>query len=162
LADAATCRRKARRAVGPSQLTHRAELRTHVTRWHARCLAREWQVRQAEQALRIYFVNFLNRADWHRQPASGVVDDRGGVDPVAALQQLRARVRTRHYSHRTESSYADWVRRFLEHLAKQQGVAHPSVAAESVRDYLTHLAVRQGVSASTQNQAFLRAAVLVP
>ena len=30
----------------------------------------DWQVRQAEQALRIYFVNFLQRTDWQRQPAS--------------------------------------------------------------------------------------------
>ncbi len=100
------------------------------------------------------FVNFLNRADWHRQPASGVVDNRGGVDPVAALQQLRARVRTRHYSYRTESSYADWVRRFLEHLAKQQGVAHPLVAAESVRDYLT---VSRSTASPPRGPVLLRA-----
>ncbi len=114
----------------------------------------DWQVRQAEQALRIYFVNFLNRPEWHRQPAGGVVDDQGRVNRLAALQQLRARVRTRHYSYRTECSYADWVRRFLDYLAQRQGEAHPRVASEAVRDYLTHLAVRQGVSASTQNQAF--------
>jgi hypothetical protein len=34
----------------------------------------DWQVRQAEHALRIYFVNFLNRPDWHRQPPSLIVD----------------------------------------------------------------------------------------
>jgi hypothetical protein len=33
----------------------------------------EWQVRQAEQALRIYFVNFLKRTDWHRRPVSTFV-----------------------------------------------------------------------------------------
>ena len=37
----------------------------------------EWQVRQAEQALRLYFVNFLRRTDWHRQPTSTVVDEHG-------------------------------------------------------------------------------------
>lgn len=114
----------------------------------------DWQVRQAEQALRIYFVNYLNRTEWHRKPASAVVDDQGRIDPVATLQQLRARIRTRHYSYRTECSYADWVRRFLDYVAKRQEVQRPRVASDSVRDYLTHLAVRQGVSASTQNQAF--------
>jgi len=34
----------------------------------------DWQVRQAEQALRIYFVNFLGRTDRHRRPISTVVD----------------------------------------------------------------------------------------
>jgi hypothetical protein len=81
----------------------------------------DWQVRQADQALRIYFVNFLKRTDWHRRPASTVVDERG----------------------RTECTYADWVRRFLDHAAQQQGVAHPRVESEMVRDCLTHLAVRQ-------------------
>jgi integron integrase len=64
------------------------------------------------------------------------------------------RVRTRHYSYRTECTYVDWVRRFLDYAAQQQGVPHPRVASEVVRDYLAHLAVRQQVSASTQNQAF--------
>jgi len=112
----------------------------------------DWQVQQAEQALRIYFVNFLNRTDWHRQPASPVVGTDGRVDPIAALQLLRARIRTRHYSHRTESSYADWVRRFLDYLAQQNG-PRPQVTAAGVRDFLTHLAVHRHVSASTQNQA---------
>jgi len=35
----------------------------------------DWQVRQAEQALRIYFVNFLHRTDWHRGSATSVVDE---------------------------------------------------------------------------------------
>ena len=114
----------------------------------------DWQVRQADQALRIYFVNFLKRTDWHRRPASTVVDEQGRTSPLAALEQLRMRLRTRHYSYRTECTYADWVRRFLDYAAQQQGVPHPRVESEVVRDYLTHLAVRQRVSASTQNQAF--------
>ena len=110
------------------------------------------QVQQAEQALRIYFVNFLNRTDWHRQPASPVVDTDGRVDPLTALQLLRARIRTRHYSYRTEASYADWVRRFLDYLAQQHG-PRPQVTAAGIRDFLAHLAVHRHVSASTQNQA---------
>ena len=62
----------------------------------------DWQVRQADQALRIYFVNFLKRTDWHRRPASTVVDEQGRTSPLAALEQLRMRLRTRHYSYRTE------------------------------------------------------------
>jgi integron integrase len=113
----------------------------------------DWQVRQAEQAVRIYFVNFLRRADWHRMPA-GAVDEQQRTDPLAVLDELRRRLRTRHYSYRTECSYADWVRRFLAYLSERQGMPHARVEADGVRDYLTHLAVRQKVSASTQNQAF--------
>jgi integron integrase len=114
----------------------------------------EWQVRQAEQALRLYFVDFLERTDWSRQPASTVVDEHGGADPLAALEEMRRRLRTRHYAYRTECTYVDWVRRFLAHVGEQQGTRQPRVDAPSVRSYLTHLAIRQRVSASTQNQAF--------
>jgi hypothetical protein len=111
-------------------------------------------VRQADQALRIYFMNFLKRTEWHRRPASAVVDEQGCTNGLAALEQLRTRLRTRHYSHRTECTYVDWVRRFIDYAAEQQRVPHPRMASEVVRDYLAHLAMRQHVSASTQNQAF--------
>jgi hypothetical protein len=114
----------------------------------------DWQVRQADQALRSYFVNFLRRTEWNRRPASTVVDEQGCTNGLAALEQLRTRLRTRHYSYRTECTYVDWVRRFIDYAAEQQGVPHPRVASEVVRDYLAHLAVRRYVSASTQNQAF--------
>jgi integron integrase len=113
----------------------------------------EWQVRQAEQALRLYFVNFHQRTDWHRLPASAVVEEHGRTSPLPALEQLRLRIRTRHYSYRTEGSYVDWVRRFFDYLADRDGVPNPHVDTAAVRDYLTHLAVRRRVSASTQNQA---------
>jgi integrase len=113
----------------------------------------DWQVRQAEQALRIYFVNFLQRTDWH-QPGSTLVDQNGRTNPFAALDELRRRIRTRHYSYRTECSYADWVRRFFAYCSERQGVREPCIESDAVRDYLTHLAVRRRVSASTQNQAF--------
>ncbi len=113
----------------------------------------DWQVRQADQALRIYFVNFLKRTDW-QQRLDAVVNDHDATSPLTALDLLRTRLRTRHYSLRTECTYVDWVRRFLAYAATRQGVLTPRVDADGVRDYLTHLAVRRQVSASTQNQAF--------
>ena len=62
----------------------------------------DWQVRQADQALRIYFVNFLKRTEWLRRPASTVVDEQGCTNGLAALERLRTRLRTRHYSYRTD------------------------------------------------------------
>ena len=113
----------------------------------------DWQLRQADQALRIYFVNFLKRTEWHRRPTSTVVDEEGRTNRLAALEQLRVRLRTRHYSYRTECTYVDWARRFMDYGAAQQGIPDPRVTSEAVRDYLAHLAVHQHVSASTQNQA---------
>jgi integron integrase len=69
----------------------------------------------------------------------------------ALIQRLRQAIRQRHYSRRTEKSYAGWVRRFLAfHRYRDPAL----LGTAEVRAYLTHLAVRQQVSASTQNQAF--------
>lgn len=122
--------------------------------------AQDWQVRQAEQAIRIYFVNFLERTGWRTVGAQASIDADGCADPLAALDALRSRIRTRHYSYRTECSYVDWARRLLAYAADQQGAPHPRLNAETVRDFLTHLAVKRQVSASTQNQAMCAALFL--
>jgi hypothetical protein len=115
--------------------------------------AQEWQTRQAEQALRLYFVHFLKRSDWDQAPASQAIDTGGQVTPVTALEQMRLRLRARHYAYRTEDSYTHWAQRFLTYLAERQGQPRPRVDAQAVRDFATHLATRLQVSASTQNQA---------
>jgi len=70
--------------------------------------------------------------------------------PPKLLEQLRAKVRTLHYSMRTEDVYADWARRFILFHDKR----HPKgMGAPEVEAFLTHLAVERKVSASTQNQA---------
>jgi integron integrase len=83
-------------------------------------------------------------------------------DPPRLLDQVRACLRAKHYSHRTESAYVGWIRRFILFNHKR----HPKLlGAEDVNRFLTHLAVEAQVSASTQNQAcsavlFLYAEVL--
>src|SRR3989441_1732565 len=72
------------------------------------------------------------------------------VAPRTLLGRLRAAVRARHYSPRTEESYVGWVKRFVVFHGRQ----HPDQLGEAeVRAFLEHLAERVGVSASTQNQA---------
>lgn len=66
------------------------------------------------------------------------------------LDQLRGKLRLKHYSIRTEQAYVDWVRRFILHFDKQ----HPlTLGAAEVEQFLTHLAVVGKVASSTQNQA---------
>lgn len=66
------------------------------------------------------------------------------------LDQLRAAVRARHYSIRTETAYADWARRFILFHDRR----HPrEMGAAEVAAFLTHLENERRVSASTQNQA---------
>ena len=71
------------------------------------------------------------------------------------LQSVRANMRLRHYSPRTEATYVDWIRRFVRY----HGTVHPAELGErDVREFLRHLAVDVKVAQSTQTQA--RAALL--
>jgi integron integrase len=66
------------------------------------------------------------------------------------LDQVRDRIRLKHYSIRTEQAYLDWVRRFVVF----HGRRHPRELGHGhVKALLTHLAVEGNVAASTQNQA---------
>lgn len=66
------------------------------------------------------------------------------------LDQVRARIRVKHYSLRTEQTYVGWIRRFILFHGKR----HPrDMGAPEVEAFLSHLAVDRTVSASTQNQA---------
>lgn len=75
--------------------------------------------------------------------------DRGVARP-RLLDQIRAAIRVRHYSLRTEQSYIHWIKRYIYF----QGKRHPVEMGEAeVTAFLNHLAVDRSVSASTQNQA---------
>ena len=70
--------------------------------------------------------------------------------PPKLLDQVRERLRVKHYSIRTEQAYVDWIKRFIWFHDKR----HPKgMGAPEVEAFLTHLAVKGKVSASTQNQA---------
>jgi hypothetical protein len=69
---------------------------------------------------------------------------------VKLLDRVRAAIRMRHYSRRTEEAYTHWIRRYIVFHGKK----HPSVMGTGeISAFLTWLAVRRRVSASTQNQA---------
>ena len=66
------------------------------------------------------------------------------------LDQVRAKIRVKHYSIRTEQAYVDWIKRFIVHFDKRH---LRDLGAAEVEAFLTHLAVEGQVAASTQNQA---------
>lgn len=71
------------------------------------------------------------------------------------MDQVRLRMRAKHYSLRTEETYLHWIKRFILHHGKR----HPrDMGAAEVEAFLSSLAVDRNVSASTQNLAL--AAVL--
>jgi len=71
-------------------------------------------------------------------------------NPPKLLDQVRDKIRVKHYSIRTETQYLQWIKRFILFHGKR----HPKdMDAIEVEAFLTNLAVEGSVSASTQNQA---------
>lgn len=132
----------------------------------------DWQVKQAEHALKILYETFLPgyasyaaakpaQQDTEKKPRTSAVktgDFRDRVVPGEVerlysnlVDALKSEIRTRHYSIRTESAYLDWVRRFIAfHDYADPGSMDAAVA---VKKYLDYLAMTREVAASTQNQA---------
>jgi len=66
------------------------------------------------------------------------------------LDQVRDKIRAKHYSIRTEETYIQWIKRYIFFHNKR----HPiEMGAEEIAQYLSYLAVQRKVSSSTQNQA---------
>jgi len=98
----------------------------------------DWQLKQAEKAVRLYMKNF-SQAD---------------QEPV--ISRMRRAIRLKHYSYSTERTYLDWTQRFLNYLStvKKKNIKANVLSSDDVTDYLTYLALKKRVSSSTQNQAF--------
>jgi len=131
----------------------------------------DWQVRQAQHALKILYEIFLPNYAPERHPRTAPVKKqpvqkataktdgfRDHVTPGEVERQfpdlveaVKTKIRSRHYSYRTETSYLDWVRRFIAF----NGYANPGGldAAAAVKAFLDYLALEREVTASTQNQA---------
>lgn len=70
--------------------------------------------------------------------------------PPKLLDQVRERIRVKHYSIRTEETYLGWIRRFIFFHNKR----HPrEMGIREVEAFLTYLAAERDVAGSTQNQA---------
>ena len=78
------------------------------------------------------------------------------------FEEVRVRLRLKHYSLRTEQAYLAWIRRFI----RANGRRHPrEIGGAEVEAFLSALAIKGNVAAGTQNQAlsalpFLYRAVL--
>jgi integron integrase len=84
-------------------------------------------------------------------PPEPVAASAARPNPPRLLDRVRAAIRLRHYSPRTEEAYVGWIRRFIFF----HSVRHPAeMGAAEINQFLTNLAVNGHVSASTQNQAF--------
>jgi integrase len=67
------------------------------------------------------------------------------------LDQVRTKIKFKHYSKSTETNYVLWIKQFILYHNKR----HPNEMGKvEIEQFLSHLATHRKVSASTQNQAF--------
>jgi integron integrase len=111
----------------------------------------DWQLRQAEEAVRLYSTQFLSGNAKALSPNTFEEKAPCNKDQKEMLAKMRELIRLKHYSYSTECTYLDWVKRFFAYLETQ---GRSVQSAEDVRDFLSYLAVSRRVSSSTQNQSF--------
>ncbi len=104
-----------------------------------------WQVKQAEQAIRIF------RYYQGRQKAPAIPDGSAHQQWKIASQEMRNMIRLKQLSLKTEKTYFSWLRQFYGYL---KGASPYSLDDTHITNFLTHLAVERNIAASTQDQAF--------
>jgi|SRR6056297_1916083 len=105
----------------------------------------DWQVRQAEQALRI-FRYYQGRTQAPENSGANAVQQWKIVS-----REMKNMIRLKQLSVKTEKTYISWLRQFYRFL---QGASPYSLDSAHITNFLTWLAVDRNIAASTQNQAF--------
>ncbi len=105
-----------------------------------------WQVRQAENALKHYSY-FLSKRDNIQQNFSGQKSEKKWEETIEETARI---LRLKHYSYQTEKSYLSWIKRFRDFLHYKPP---ETISETNIEHFLSYLAVEKGVAASTQNQA---------
>jgi integron integrase len=108
----------------------------------------DWQHRQANDSIRLYYFHYLNKTD--ARSVKAVASD----SMSEIIQETKRLIRLKHYSYSTERTYLQWIERFLEYARQTAKKAITETDASDFKNFLSHLALVQRVSASTQNQAF--------
>ena len=113
--------------------------------------AKDWQLLQAEKAVKLYLEKFSYIKKALKKPP---VKKNLSANVQKILTDLQKAIRLKHFSYNTERTYVDWAKKFFEYLTYDKNISSNSLSSQDVQDFLTMLAVKQRVSASSQNQAF--------
>jgi hypothetical protein len=111
----------------------------------------DWQVRQAENAVRMYVTNFLKLNVRPQVQQNEVKAPPSNLSWQEAILKIRECLRIKHYSYSTEKTYLECIGKFSNYIRKENVL---DISDDDVRNYMAHMAVKMRVSASTQNQAF--------
>ncbi len=123
---------------------------------HDRTIPR-WQVVQAEQAVRLYFVHFLGTI---KKPEPLVeIDEQGMFKRDAAFEQLVTTMRLKRYARRTEKTYMIWLGSYFRFVRTADPACPPGKIngdPRYVKEFLAQLAVRRNVAAGSRTKPSTR------
>jgi hypothetical protein len=108
----------------------------------------DWQHKQANDSLRLYFFHYLGKTD---SRTAKVIDSQNIAEIIEETKRL---IRLKHYAYSTERTYIQWTERFLEYIVQTIKKKISDVDSSDFKNFISHLALKKRVSASTQNQAF--------
>jgi integron integrase len=124
----------------PLENHQRAQFLTHLAKNHE-----DWQVEQADRALRLYEYFLSKTKTDQNEPVADLSGDWKRLE-----DKTREALKLRHRSYSTEKTYILWLRQFRDFLKERDPL---SLKGRDLQDFLSQLAVEKKVSASTQNQA---------
>lgn len=135
-----------------NELNQDLQIKKYINYLSSQVKIEDWQIRQAHDAARLY-CNHVSSATGGKESVNAVFSQH---DIKNLMDKMRQAIRIRHYSYRTEQTYINWMKYFLEYLknTKMKRTDVFSIDSTDVENYLTYLALKKRVSASTQNQAF--------
>ncbi len=109
--------------------------------------AADWQIRQAHDAIRLYFNHFkagsFKNSNQVNMKGKYLPDDINGL-----VDKVRQAIRIRHYSYRTEHTYIHWIKRFLNYIKDVKTRDAAVLESADVKNYLSYLALKKKVSAT--------------
>lgn len=112
----------------------------------------DWQVKQADYALRLYNFFISRQQQGGSGPPLNSEEEWGSFE-----EKTHKAIRLRHRSMNTEKTYLSWLRQFHGFVGEK---LPQDLEGKDLQDFLTHLAVERKVAPATQNQA-LNAIVFV-
>lgn len=79
----------------------------------------DWQMRQADQAVRLYFTSFLRNQNMEQKPPPLLqADNDGKFSLQSALNASLEVLRLKNYARQTEKTYLHWTKDFLLYTGK--------------------------------------------
>ncbi len=110
----------------------------------------DWQVRQAEAALRLYGYFLSSESAVMTDSTEAGIALKAKDQWAAAEKSMQDALRLRHRSYSTEKTYIGWMRAFRTYITGKDPAA---LEIEDMQNFLSSLAVDRRVAPSTQNQA---------